>query len=114
MADSKSRAPGKRANARVGEDWRSEERVAAGEAAAAGAAGRPSCCGWRMAMAGCSGSERTLGLEGWRSEKQVAASWGSGGSGGCGKAELLWMMAMADEERAAAVEAAGAAGGPSC
>ena len=40
-------------------------------------------------MAGRSGSERTLGLGGWRSEK--SSSWGSGGSGGCGKAELPWM-----------------------
>ena len=43
---------GKRANTKVGEDWRNEKRVAAGKAAAAGAAGRPGCCGWRMAMAG--------------------------------------------------------------
>ena len=41
----------------------SEKQVAAGEAAAAGAAGRPSCCGWRKAMAGLSGevTERQVG-----------------------------------------------------
>ena len=50
-------AQGRRPNAKFG-DWRSEKPVAAGEAAAAGAAGRPSCCGWRKAMAGLSGSER--------------------------------------------------------
>ena len=50
MADGNGRALGKRANTKVGEDWRNDKRVAAGEAAAAGAVGRPSCCGWRMAM----------------------------------------------------------------
>ena len=59
MADGNGRALGKRANTKVGEDWRNDKPVAAGEAAAAGAAGRPSCCGWRMAMAGRSGSVRT-------------------------------------------------------
>ena len=45
--------------ARLG-GWRNAKRVAGGEVAAAGAAGRPSCCGWR-------------GRSGQRNEKQVAA-----------------------------------------
>ena len=42
--------------------WRNDKGVEAGEAAAAGAAGRPSCCAWRMAMAGRSGSQGWGGL----------------------------------------------------
>ena len=47
----------KRANTKVGRIG--AMRRAAGEAAAAGAVGRPRCYGWRMAMAGRSGSDRT-------------------------------------------------------
>ena len=83
-----------------------EKRVAAGEAAAAGAAGRPSWCGWWMAMAGRLGSARTPRLGDKRVAAEEAAAAGSraavdGGwprgsvrtprSGGCGKEELLWM-----------------------
>ena len=52
-----------------------------GEAAAAGAAGRPSCCAWRMAMAGRSGSKRTLEAN---SSWEAAAAGAAGGQGAQG------------------------------
>ena len=60
------------------------------EAAAAGAAGRPSCYGWQRAstyrMIGKQLNTAMTGTVG--SQQQLL---GSGGSGGCGKAELLWV-----------------------
>ena len=80
--------------------WRNDKRVAAGEAAAAGAAGRPSCCGWRMAMwQGARGSVRTprLGRIGAmrRAAGEAAAAGAAGRPSCCG-----WRMAMRSRKRA--------------
>ena len=121
------RALGKRANAntKVGEDWRNDKRVAAGEAAAAGAAGRPSCCGWRMAMRSGKRANTKVGRIGAmrRAAGEAAAAGAAGRPSCCG-----WRTAMRSRKRAntkvgrigamrrAAGEAAaaGAAGRPSC
>ena len=77
MADGNGRALGKRANAKVGEDC--EKRVAAGKAAAAGAAGGPGCCGWRMAMAGRREACEHQGWGGLAQAEAVAAGEAAAG-----------------------------------
>ena len=67
-------------------------RRAAGEAAAAGAAGRPSCCGWRMAMRSGKRANTKVGRIGAmrRAAGEAAAAGAAGRPSCCG-----WRMAMA-------------------